>query len=80
LRNTIIATMAAMPEKMAPATKYGPKMVECHIGWIVMEKTKETTVWTEMAMGITSTAMIAIARFRTFCWRALPVQPRARIV
>jgi len=28
----IATMMAAMPEKIAPTTKYGPKMLECHIG------------------------------------------------
>src|SRR4030095_2207881 len=37
---TIAINSAAMPEKMAPTTKYGPKIVLCHIGMIVIAKSQ----------------------------------------
>ncbi len=53
-------------------------MVECHIGWTVMAKTQDTTVCTLMAIGITMTAITAIAFSRSRCCFGVPVQPRAR--
>ena len=50
------ASTMAMPEKMAPATKYGPKMLECHMGTGVMAKSQETMVCTETATGTITTA------------------------
>ena len=35
-----------MPLKIAPATKYGPKIVVCHIGTGAIEKSNETIVCT----------------------------------
>jgi hypothetical protein len=76
---TAMAMMiAAIPEKIAPTTKYGPKMVECHMGWTVMAKTQETTVWTETAMGITRTAMAAMRVSRMCFCLSVPVHPSAR--
>src|SRR5262245_10463602 len=37
---------AAMPLKIAPATKYGPNIVECHIGPGAMESSNDTLGWT----------------------------------
>ena len=37
---------------MAPATKYGGKMVVCQPGTIAIEKSKLTTVWTESTKGV----------------------------
>ena len=34
----------AMPEKMAPATKYGAKIAECQPGMMVIAKSHETTL------------------------------------
>ena len=69
--------MAAMPEKIAPTTKYGPKIVECHIGWIVIAKTHDTTVCTETAIGMTRIAMTPIARSSRCHCCGVPVQPSA---
>ena len=35
-------------------------MVLCHMGWVCIPKTHETTVWTLTAMGITATQRIAM--------------------
>ena len=50
-----------MPLKIAPATKYGPKIVECHIGTGAIEKSNDTMVCTETATGMIAIAMICIA-------------------
>ena len=41
---------------MAPATKYGGKIVECQPGMMATEKSKLTTVWTETTSGVASPA------------------------
>jgi hypothetical protein len=41
-----------MPLKIAPTTKYGPKIGLCHMGTRVMARVHETTVCTETAMGM----------------------------
>ena len=42
----------AKPDRRAPATKYGGKMVECHPGSIVVAKSKLTTVCTDTTSGV----------------------------
>ena len=71
--------IAAIPEKSAPTTKYGPKIVECHIGCTVMANTHDTTVCTLTAMGMTMTAITPMAMPRMRRWRGVPVHPSARI-
>jgi hypothetical protein len=39
---------------MAPITKYGPKIVLCHIGRSVIAKIQPITVCTDTAIGITT--------------------------
>ena len=59
MRSAAIAMISpAMPLKIAPATKYGPNIVECHIGTGAIEKSNETMVWTETATGMIAIAMI----------------------
>ena len=41
----------AMPEKMAPATKYGGKIVACQPGMTDVAKSQLTMVWTESTSG-----------------------------
>src|SRR4029453_13479981 len=43
-----------MPEKMAPATKYGGKIVVCQPGTTAVAKSGETMVWTESTSGVPS--------------------------
>ncbi len=71
--------MAATPEKSAPVTKKGPKMVSCHIGFGSIEKMKETTVWTDTATGITATESRNMDL--SYCSHCLfvPWKPKARI-
>jgi hypothetical protein len=48
----ISVSTIAKPLKMAPATKYGGKMVVCQPGSWEMAKSKETMVWTETTSGV----------------------------
>ncbi len=74
-----MATMsAAIPLKIAPTTKYGPKIGLCHMGTSVIASVQDTTVCTETAMGMMATAMIEIAFSSRWCCSALPFHPRAR--
>ncbi len=41
--NAMIKMTVAIPENRAPVTKYGPSIVECHIGRTVIPNTHETT-------------------------------------
>ena len=49
-------TTMANPLKMAPATKYGGKIVECQPGNCDTAKSKLTTLWTESTSGVASAA------------------------
>ena len=44
------------PEKIAPATKYGAKIVLCHPGNWVIAKSQETTLWTDSTSGVANPA------------------------
>ena len=77
MRSAAIAMIRpAMPLKIAPATKYGPKIVECHIGTGAIEKSNDTMVWTDTATGMIAIAMICIADSRRcHCFgRAAPAE------
>ena len=49
--NSNVRTMAK-PPKIAPATKYGGKIVVCHVGKIVVAKSNDTTLCTERTRGV----------------------------
>jgi hypothetical protein len=46
----------ATPERIAPATKYGGKRVECQPGSTDTAKSHETTLWTETTSGVANAA------------------------
>src|SRR5690606_12099733 len=48
----------AKPEKIAPATKYGGKMVVCQPGITDVAKSMDTMVWTESTNGVEIPARI----------------------
>src|SRR4029078_7887683 len=51
-----------MPEKMAPATKYGGKIVVCHPGVSAIAKSKDTTECTDNTSGVEKAARNRYAR------------------
>ena len=53
---TASVTTMAKPLKMAPATKYGGKMVVCQPGSWLVAKSKDTTLCTESTSGVESAA------------------------
>src|SRR5215203_1084652 len=77
--STIAMSSAAMPEKIAPTTKYGPNMVLCHIGITVIAKSQDTIVCTETATGMMMSAIIEMAFSSRIHSRSVPRHPRARI-
>jgi hypothetical protein len=52
----------ANPEKIAPATKYGGKMVVCHPGITETAKSKDTMVCTDRTSGVAKAASRRYAR------------------
>src|SRR5687768_1220007 len=71
--------MAARPEKSAPTTKYGPKMVLRHIGFSVIAKSHDTIVCTETAMGRMVSAISDVAFSRRTHSRSVPRHPAASV-
>src|SRR3954471_4911055 len=61
----IVNTMP-MPEKIAPATKYGGKIVACQPGVSAMAKSKDTTECTDSTSGVLNAARKRYARVK---WR-----------
>src|SRR3954471_9888991 len=61
----IVNTMP-MPEKIAPATKYGGKIVACQPGVSAIAKSKDTTECTESTSGVAKAARNRYARVK---WR-----------
>ena len=59
---TASVTTIANPEKIAPATKYGGKIVVCQPGTWLVAKSKETTECTESTRGVESAASRRYAR------------------
>src|SRR5882757_1793837 len=69
----------AKPEKIAPATKYGGKIVVCHPGTTEVAKSKDTIVCTDNTNGVLSPA----STNDKLSWRCQclvePVQPNDAI-
>src|ERR1700722_8396204 len=73
-----VCTMAK-PEKMAPATKYGGKMVVCQPGMTEVAKSKDTIVCTDSTSGVDRPASTSDkASCRCQCL-VEPDQPKARV-
>src|SRR3954467_3363421 len=73
---TIQVMTIAKPEKTAPATKYGGKIVVCQPGMTDVAKSNDTMVWTENTSGVANPANTSDkASCRCQCL-VLPVQPK----
>src|SRR5690606_28803619 len=66
----------ANPEKIAPATKYGWKIVVCHPGTIDVAKSKDTMVCTESTSGVAKPARTKDTSSKRCQSLALPDQPK----
>src|SRR4029079_804499 len=62
----MIVKTIPMPEKIAPATKYGGKIVVCHPGVSAIAKSKDTTECTDSTSGVEKAARNRYARAK---WR-----------
>src|SRR6202000_3025879 len=76
---SINVSTIAKPEKMAPATKYGGKIVVCQPGNCDVAKSNDTTECTESTSGVASAASSRYARSYRCQWRLEPVQPREKM-
>ena len=74
-----IVNTIAMPEKMAPATKYGGKIVVCQPGTSAIAKSKDTTECTESTSGVANAARNRYARVKCRHSRSELRQPSERI-
>src|SRR5829696_10102859 len=61
-----IVNTIPMPEKMAPATKYGGKIVACQPGVSAIAKSNDTTECTDSTSGVENAARNRYARVK---WR-----------
>ena len=66
----------ANPENIAPATKYGGKIVVCHPGITEVAKSNETIVWTDNTRGVASQAKTNETSSNLCQSFALPVHPK----
>src|SRR5262245_8220470 len=69
----------ANPEKMAPITKNGGKIVACHRGTIDTEKSNDTIEWTLNTSGVEMPARIRYTFSYRRQWYADPRQPIDRM-
>src|ERR1051326_946058 len=60
----MIVNTIPIPEKMAPATKYGGKMVACQPGTSDIAKSNDTTECTESTSGVLNAARKRYARVK----------------
>src|SRR5476651_1210032 len=73
---TISVCTIAKPEKIAPATKYGGKMVVCHPGSSDVAKSIDTMVCTESTNGVDIPARISDTVSKRCQVFTEPVQPK----
>src|ERR1044071_6244532 len=59
-----IVNAMPMPEKIAPATKYGGKIVACHPGTNAIAKSNDTTECTDSTSGVAKAARNRYARVK----------------
>src|SRR5512146_2792350 len=71
----ISVSTIAMPEKMAPATKYGGKIVACQPGITAVAKSQLTIVCTEMTSGVPNPASMRYTTSYLCQVRYDPFQP-----
>ena len=76
---TISVTTMANPLKMAPATKYGGKIVACQPGNWATAKSVLTTECTEITSGVANPARNKYAHSYTCHCRAEPRHPKASV-
>ncbi len=69
----------ANPAKIAPATKYGGKIVACHPGSCETAKSNHTIECTESTSGVDNPANNKYAISYLCQWRADPRQPHESI-
>src|SRR5690606_1974300 len=69
----------ANPEKIAPATKYGGKIVVCQPGITDVAKSKDTIVCTESTRGVANPAKTKDTSSKRCQSFALPRHPNERI-
>src|SRR6476659_11138843 len=74
----MIVKTIPMPEKMAPATKYGGKIVVCHPGVSAIAKSKDTTECTDSTSGVENAARNRYARAKCLHSRSEFRQPSER--
>ena len=79
MRRTGIITVStiAKPEKIAPATKYGAKIVACQPGTSDIAKSQDTTQCTESTSGVARPERCSTVRLCAFHCRDVPCQPSA---
>jgi hypothetical protein len=68
------------PEKIAPATKYGGKMVVCHPGRMDVAKSKLTMEWTESTRGVERPAKTSETASKRCHSLAVPRQPKDKML
>ena len=69
----------AKPEKIAPATKYGGKIVVCHPGITEVAKSNDTMVCTDNTSGVETPAKIKETVSKRCQVFAEPFQPNDRM-
>src|SRR6478672_11349908 len=74
----MIVNTIPIPEKIAPATKYGGKIVVCQPGVRAMAKSNDTTECTDSTRGVENAARKRYALAKCLHSRSEFLQPRDR--